>query len=53
MRDEANCIIQKYIKSNMPQMFPKSVMKSSTYDQEEVVQNGKYIYSWSPTGYRV
>ena len=51
MRDEANLIIQKYIKSNMPQTFPKSIMKSSAYDQEEVVQNGKYIYSWPPTEY--
>ena len=53
MRDEANLIIQSYIKSNMPQTFPKSIMKRSAYDQEEVVQNGKYIYSWPPTGHRV
>ena len=53
MQDEANLIIQKYIKSNMPQTFPKLIMKSSAYDQEEVVQNGEYIYSWPPTGHCV
>ena len=53
MRDEANPINQKYIKLNMPQTFPKLRMKSNVYDQEEVVQNGKYIFSCPQTSYRM
>ena len=52
MREEANPIIQQYINLNMPQTFPRSMMKNSAYDQEEVVlQNDNYIYSCPLTGH--